>query len=499
MNSQVVESLKHKAARSLGWNVADRLGTQVLYAVTGIVLARLLTQEDFGLVGAVLVFQAFASLLVDSGFSFALIQKRRPSGRDYSTVLWFNILMACVIYAVLWVLAPWIAAIFGGHEALVPLSRVMFLTFILNAAGIVPMNRMTKRMDVRPVAVANTVGLAAGGVVGIWIAVARPSAWAIVWQGIAMAVVKDVMLWTASRWRPTLTLSWRRLRPLMRVGLGMMTTSFLNTAFQNVYALVIGNRVGLVPLGYYTQSDKWSKMGVMSLSQVLTSTFLPVLSEAQNDPGRFANMTHRINRLTAYLACPFLGFLAVMAMPIFHTLFGTKWDASIPLFQLLLLRGFFYVMCLQYSNYLVALGRARLVVVLETVRDALAAGALVVTWGYMALSTPGDVVWGIRLMLWGQAAAMCAAWMAALAVTAHATDAPWWRFLTDISPSAVVAGILMFMMWGLMHMLAWMHPACVMVIQGVAGLGCYLLVCWLGHSTIQAEAWAWLRHRRVKG
>lgn len=137
----------------------DRVATQVLYAVTGIVLARELSLEDFGLVGALLIFQAFASLLVDSGFAYALIQRKHPSKLDYSTVLWFNLAVAAMLYAVLFVCAPLIADCFQGDMRLVPLSRVMFLSLILNASVIVQTNRLMKAMDVRLVAASNSVGL----------------------------------------------------------------------------------------------------------------------------------------------------------------------------------------------------------------------------------------------------------------------------------------------------------------------------------------------------
>lgn len=130
-------NLKVAVARTLKWNVIDRVSSQILYAVTGIVLANMLTQEDFGLVTAILVFQAFASLFVDSGFSSALIQRKEPTRLDYSTVLWFNLGVATLLYVVLFFCAPLIAGVFGGDERLIPLSRVMFLTFILNASAIV--------------------------------------------------------------------------------------------------------------------------------------------------------------------------------------------------------------------------------------------------------------------------------------------------------------------------------------------------------------------------
>ena len=161
--------LKLKTARTLKWNTVDKFASQVLYAVTGVVLANLLSKSDFGLVGAMLVFQAFASLFVDSGFSAALIQKKSPTETDYCTVLYFNLGMSVAIYAILWFCAPLIAEIFSDGR-LVGLSRAMFLSFILNATAIVQTNRLMKQMTVAKVAVANTVGLVVSGVVGIWLA-----------------------------------------------------------------------------------------------------------------------------------------------------------------------------------------------------------------------------------------------------------------------------------------------------------------------------------------
>ena len=160
--------MKARTADSVKWNIFDRAGTQILYGVTGIILARLLSVEDFALVGAILVFQAFASLMVDSGFMPALLQRKTPTRLDYSSVLWFNILAAVVIYIILFFAAPLIARLYGGEMRLVPLARVMFLSFIINATALVPANRFNKQLNLRPVAMANAAGLIAGAAVGIW-------------------------------------------------------------------------------------------------------------------------------------------------------------------------------------------------------------------------------------------------------------------------------------------------------------------------------------------
>lgn len=442
------DGLKDKTARTLKWNLIDRLSTQLLYALTGIVLARMLSQEDFGLVGAVLIFQAFASLLIDSGFSYALIQRKSPTRLDYSTVLWFNIGVAAVIYVILWFCAPLIARCFQNDMRLIGLSRVMFLVFIINAAAIVQTNRLVKKMDVRMVAVSNSVGLVAGAVTGITLALHGFGAWAIVWQNIAMATVKTSILWATGKWLPMMKFSWAALKSYSSVGSGMMFTSFLNTVFQNIYSFFVGNRVGLASLGYYTQGDKWSKMGVTSISQVLTSSFLPVLSAVQDDPGRFRRLCSKMNRFTAYLVFPALIGLIVIAEPVFHLLFGTKWDPSIILFQLLLVRGIFFVLTSLYNNFLLALGRSGMIVRLEMLRDTVAIAALVASLPFIAQSTPDNPVYGLTLMLWGQVAASAISWAATLYVTARTVGSSVASFLFDLVPYAVMTvAIIPLMLW----------------------------------------------------
>ena len=182
----------------------------------------------------------------------------------------------------------------------------------------------------------------------------------------------------------------------------MMLTSFLNTLFQYIYSFFIGYKAGLGSLGYYPQSDKWSKMGVTSLTQVLTSSFLPALSAVQDDAVRYSLMVSKMNRFTAYLLFPTMFGLMLMATPVFHTLFGTKWDPSIILFQLLLLRGVFTVLNSLYTNYLLSLGFGSDIVKLEILRDTVAIIALGVTFPFLDLTAPGDPVYGIRILLWGQ-------------------------------------------------------------------------------------------------
>ena len=489
--------LKLRTARTIKWNVIDRISSQVLYAVTGIVLARVLSQEDFGLVGATLVFQAFAALFVDSGFSYALIQRKNPTQLDYSTVLWFNIGIATLLYVILWFCAPLIAWCFQNDPRIIPLSRVMFLSFIINATAIVQTNRLMKKMDVKMIAISNTIGLIISGVVGITLALTGYGAWAIVWQTITLATIKSLILWFTSHWLPSLKFSWTALKSFFSVGSGMMITSFLNTLFQNIYSFFIGNRVGLVSLGYYTQSDKWSKMGIMSISQILTSSFLPVLSQVQDDAERFSRTTAKMNRFTAYILFPAIGFLIVMSTPIFHLLFGEKWDPSIMLFQLLLLRGIFTVLNSLYNNYIISLGKARLVVYMEVVRDCASLIALFATIPFVAMTTIDDPVYGVKILLWGQVIASAISWVVTLFVTAPLSHRSRMNFIIDLVPYVVQVALIMIPMWALSLVIE--NVMLLLIAQIAVGGALYFTINYLLRSQIQKDAIDYFMYRFRKG
>ena len=471
------------------------MASQVLYAVTGIVLARELPHEDFGLVGAVLIFQAFASLLVDSGFSYALIQRKRPSRLDYSTVLWFNIFMSVVLYLVLFAGAPLIAHFFQDDQRLIPLTRVICISIILNASAIVQSNRLMKAMDVRMIAASNALGLVVGGVVGISMALTGWGAWAIVWQTIATAAVKTTVLWTSSRWRPLMRFSFHSLRSYFGIGSRMMLTSLLNTVFQYIYSFFIGYKAGLGSLGYYTQSDKWSKMGVTSITQVLTSSFLPALSAVQDDNERYKAMVSKMNRFTAYILFPAMLGLMLMATPVFHTLFGTKWDPSIILFQLLLLRGVFLVLNSLYTNYLLSLGFGADIVKLEIIRDTAAVIAIAVTFPFISITAPGDPVYGLRILLWGQLASTVLTWIFTLFVTVRRTGIPIGRYLTDMLPYLAQTLLIIPVMGyaGWFFSAPWLK----LVVEAAVGLLLYVGGNKVFGSKIQTEILVYFRKGKI--
>ena len=470
------DDLKLKTARTLKWNTLDRISSQVLYAVTGIVLANVLTKEEFGLVGAVMVFQAFASLFVDSGFSGALIQRKAPTDTDYSTVLYFNLGVSVLIYCILWLSAPLIDSLFNAGGALVPLARVMFLTFVLNATAIVQTNRLMKQMNVRMIAVSNAVGLVVSGATGIILALQGYGAWAIVWQSIVLSAVKSGLLWATSRWRPQATFSMASLRSIFAVGVGIMTSSFLNTVFQNIYSFIIGTYYNLANLGCYTQADKWSKMGVTSLSQTVMASFLPVLSGCQDDRPRFHRMMAKTNRFTAYVAMPCLVLLVLLSEAIFHTLFGTKWDEAIVLFQLLAARGIFVVLTSLYTTQITAIGAARKLVESEVVKDVLTVAAIIAT-----------IPFGIEWLVGGQVIAAAVCFVYSQWLVARTTGYRVAAMLTEIAPYAAITLISAAPAAAVAYFVPQLHPVAMILAQTVAFAVPYVAINAMLHSRIQHD------------
>ena len=450
-------SLKKKTVGTLKWNTVDRVASQVLYGVVGIVLANVVSQEDFGLVGALLVFQAFAIIFADSGFGAALLRQKHTSEQDYSTVFWFNLIVSVAIYFILWFCAPLIADIFQKDRRLIPLSKVMFLTFVLNALAIVQTNRLMKRMDVKMIAVSNLIGQIVGGGLGIGLALGGWGAWALVWQSVCLAGVKTGILWITGKWWPEYWIHKDSFRRIWRIGLSVFSSSMLNTLFLTVYSFVIGAFYSLKSLGVYTQADKWSKMGSASLSQIFTSSFVPLLAKVQDSPDDFKRYMQRINRFTAFISFPFLAGLAIVGEPLFHTLFGNKWDSAIPLFQILCVRGILVVLISLFGNYMLALGYGKRLFSIELIKDGAIAVAI--------LST----VWfeSMELLVWGQLWASIATFIVVILMVVKATGYSLSDFLNDFLTYAGITLLMCVGCWLISHI--HLMPVVSLLLQVCAG------------------------------
>ena len=474
------ENLKQKTAGTLKWNTVDRIASQVLYGVVGIVLANVVSQEDFGLVGALLVFQSFAIIFADSGFGAALLRQKHTSEKDYSTVFWFNLIVSIAIYFILWFCAPLIADIFQKDRRLIPLSKVMFITFVLNALAIVQTNRLMKMMDVKMIAVSNVIAQIVGGGLGIGLALGGWGAWALVWQSVCLAGVKTGILWATGGWRPKYWINKDSFKRIWRIGLSVFSSSMLNTLFLTVYSFVIGAFYSLKSLGVYTQADKWSKMGSASLSQIFTSSFVPLLAKVQDKPSDFKRYMQRINRFTAFITFPILAGLAIVGEPLFHTFFGNKWDSAIPLFQILCVRGILVVFISLFGNYMLALGYGKRLFSIEVIKDVAIAVAI--------LST----VWfdSVELLVWGQLWASMATFVIVIWMVAKATGYSLGAFANDFLMFAGITLLMCIACWFLSKI--YLSPIISLLLQITGGAIIFLGVMKIRKAPELSEAIAFL-------
>ena len=267
------------------------------------------------------------------------------------------------------------------------------------------------------------------------------------------------------------------------MGLSVFSTSALNTFFLYIYSFVIGAFYNLASLGVYTQADKWSKMGSASISQVLTASFVPVLARVQDDGPNFRRYMTRVNRFAAFILFPVMIGVAAVGTPLFHLLFGTKWDAAIPLFQILTVRGIFVVLISLYNNYLLALGYGRRMIIVETVKEAMIFVAILAT------------VWfhSVELLVWGQLGASVVTWMVVLGITSRATGYRATAMLHDLAPFAALGIAMGAIALAVMNLVA--LPALQLLLMTVTGSAVYILIARLLSLPELTESISYLRRR----
>lgn len=467
------KNLKSKTINALLWNTLDKVFTNIWYAITGIILANILFPEDFGLMGALAIFTAFANIFVDSGFSTALVQREKVTREDYSTVFYFNILISITIYFLLFFLAPVIAGYFGD-ERLVPLARVVFLSFIFNALGLVQTSILMKSMDMKKYALVNIISLSLSSILTLIVAFAGFAVWSLVIQILSFSLFRLIILWVTSNWYPVLAFSKKSLGRFFNIGSHVLLTSLVNTFFNSAYSAIIGSKYSLKDLGYYSQADKWSKMGTTALSQILGYAIFPALSSIQSDRERMIRVYSKINKVTSYLIFPVFGGMIIMAEPLFHTLFGTKWDASILLFQLLTLRGLFLLLTSSLNNYMTAIGRTKVIFRLEVVKDIIALIAIVCT-----------IHAGITVLIGGQLVVGALHYALTAVVSGKYTGYAVKRQFVDMLPYMVLTALVACVLI-LLNMLISNHYI-LLAIQIVAGGTIYFLLNKLFNSRIQHE------------
>ena len=353
MNGQ---TLKEKTASGLLWGALNNMTMQVLNALIGIVLSRLLLPSDYGMMGMLTVFTAIAGSIQESGFTSALCNLRQATHDDYNAVFWFTTFMSIALYGVLWLAAPFIAAYFH-HPELVTLSRLVFASLMLAGIGATHAAWMFRNMMNREKAIINAVAMLVSGSLGIALACAGLSYWSLAWQQFAYMFITNVMRLYYVRWLPTLHFDFSPIRRMFGFSFKIMLTNIINQVNNNVLSLIFGRLFTAAAVGNYTQASKWNNMGTSFISGTIQQVAQPVLVKVGGEQGRQLNVFRKMVRFAAFMSMPAMFGLALIAdfVPL---VLGERWNDTVILLRLLCISGAFMPLHSLYQNLFISNGRS---------------------------------------------------------------------------------------------------------------------------------------------
>lgn len=372
------KTLKEKTTSALIWSFIDKFGQQIIYIATGIVLGRILTPDDYGLVGSLTFFTAICTILVGSGYNRALLNKAEITQVELSSLFFYNVGMGLVLYIVLFFCAPYIS-LFYRQPLLTPLSRVLFLTTVFNSLLIINGALLTKKMDLGSMAKADLFSLFPASFIAILMAVNGFGVWSLVVQTVLFTFLKVITLAYYSKWRPSLTFNNKILKELFPFSSKFMLTNLITTIFNNIYYVLIGRFYNPAQLGYYTQANKYQDIPTGLINNTFRAVSMPILSEINQDKDRLKRVLGKLIRTIAFIGFPVLLGMILIARPLFIVLITEKWLPSVPVFQILCVAGLFVMFSSVLEETILSRGHSGKLLIIEILKKVVLVAIIFVT------------------------------------------------------------------------------------------------------------------------
>lgn len=351
------QTLKEKTAKGLLWGSINGGIQQILNIAFGIFLARLLSPGDYGLIGMLGIFMGIATVLQDSGFSTALINRKEINHDDYNSVFWFSFSVGIICYVILFFCAPLIADFFG-HPELTNLSRVLFLWFLIGSTSIAHSAMLTKKLMVKERTKIEVCSLVVSGFVGVLLAYKGFAYWGIAIQTVTHSLVGSILRWYYVPWRPTFTFALRPLKEMYSFGVKILFTSIFAQINANIFSVLLGRFYKEDQVGYYTQGNKWMTMGYTFIWSMIGNVSLPVLSEVALDVERQRQVFRKMLRFVSFISFPAMLGLALVAPELIVIGVSDKWLPCVPVMQLLCIWGAVTPISNLYTHVLLSHGKS---------------------------------------------------------------------------------------------------------------------------------------------
>ena len=421
------QTLGKKTFSGAVWASFDKVGTMALQFVVNLILARLLMPSDFGCIGMLAIFVIVSQTIIDGGFGSALIQKKEPTQIDYSTIFYWNILFALFLYILLFIAAPWIAS-FYKMPLLCDVLRVIGINLVINSLGIIQINRQRKQLAFRKIALINVASYLLSGIVAIGMAYAGYGVWSLVALQLLFSLFSVSLFWIVTKWAPSFCFSFTSLKGLFRFGGYLLFASILQEVCKNLQGLIIGRRFSSVEMGLYAQAKKLDDVTSLTLPNIIVQVMFPVYSQIQDDLERTREVLRMNVRIISFVTFPLMILLVLIAEPLIRFLYGHKWDAAVPYFQILCVGGLFA--CLQNINYyaVAAQGKSNVLFAWSFYK-----------WSMLLLLLLVGMHWGMNGILWGMVISSLNIYLVNAGLVSKYVSFSLWRQLKDILPIAVVA------------------------------------------------------------
>jgi O-antigen/teichoic acid export membrane protein len=374
----VSASLKEKTIKGVFWSSIERFSVQGIQFILGIIMARLLTPADYGVIGMLAVFLAVSQTFVDSGFSSALIRKQNRTEVDFSTAFYFNIAIGIICYLLLFLLSPFIADFFDT-PILIPVTKVVGLNVLINSFVVVQRAKLSISIDFKTQAKASSVAVLISGSVGLLLAYSGYGVWALAFQSVLNTGINMVLLWILSKWRPAFVFSYESFKEMFSFGSKLLVSGLIDTIYKNLYTLIIGKKFSKEDLGYYTRADNFTQFPSSNITGILQRVTFPVLSSIQDDDEKLSESYRNFLRLSAFVVFPLMIGLAALAKPFILFFLTEKWVGAILLLQILCLASMWYPIHAINLNLLQVKGRSDLFLKLEIIKKSISISILFIT------------------------------------------------------------------------------------------------------------------------
>lgn len=360
-------SSKGTVISNLIWRFAERCGAQGVAFVVSLVLARLLSPEDYGTIALVTVFITILQVFVDSGLGNALIQKKDADDVDFSSVFYFNVLVCAILYLGIFFAAPMLALFYDDLE-LVPVIRVLSLTIVISGVKNVQQAFVSRTMQFKRFFFATLGGTIGAAFLGIFLAYMGYGVWALVAQQLFNTTVDTLILWVTVKWRPKWAFSFSRLKELLSFGWKLLVSALLDTTYNQLRQLIIGKLYTTADLAYYNKANQFPNLIVTNINTAIDSVVFPAMSMEQDDPQRVKAMTRRAIKTSIYIMAPMMLGLAAVAEPMIRLLITDKWLPCVPYLRVFCITFMFYPIHTSNLNAIKAMGRSDLFLKLEIMK-----------------------------------------------------------------------------------------------------------------------------------